>query len=217
MAPDEAPHAEPHTLERAVSLYRLEGVLRTARRKPATRRQARRDKALVHADQGDQQPRERRQRPSGNGARPRKESGDARRGGRRGSDRGSRVRPRVHRDPTQLRRSSRRAAKLAEYASLRARTSRSHGPWCCCTSRRQISPSLRRKRLRATAVDWNLGTISPIRGWPAVLSIQMHSRNRDLQRRPPSSTRVRSARDARRLDGGRRSPAVSDPRASSRG
>lgn len=221
MAPDEAPRAKPHALESTVSLHGLKSVLRAAGCEPTARREARRNPALVAADQGDQEPGDRGQCPSENRARSRKQrrlrrtfggvSGLRRRG--HWALAGGRL---VHEVPTQPTRSSRKLEKVAAYASFRARISKSRGPWRCWTSRRQISPSRRRKRLRATAVDWNLGTISPIRGWPAVLSIQMNSRNRDLRRRPASRTRVRSARDARRLDCRRRSLVVSGSRAWSR-
>jgi len=59
------------------------------------------------------------------------------------------------------------SAKRDPYASRRARMTTSHGGTPATSCRRQTSRSHRRKRLRATAVDWNFGTISPTLGWPA--------------------------------------------------
>jgi hypothetical protein len=79
--------------------------------------------------------------------------------------------------------------------------------------RRHTSSSRRRKRLRATAVDWNFGTISPSRGWPVVLSVQLNSSDRLRCRRPSERHRARSAWLTRRRGRGSRSLVVSGSRA----
>src|SRR5438128_2276053 len=62
--------------------------------------------------------------------------------------------------------SARRTAKGAAYAARFARTMTSTAGSCDNTPRRRISRRRRRKRLRATAVDWKRGTMIPVRGWP---------------------------------------------------
>jgi len=113
----------------------------------------------------------------------------------------------------QARSSARSAPNVAPYASRRVRMSRSHAGCAARTSRRQASFSRRRSRFRSTAVAWNRGTISPMRGWPTVLSIQMNSRNADRRRRPLARHRRMSAARASRRDRGKLSLSVRPARA----
>src|SRR5437870_11040397 len=63
--------------------------------------------------------------------------------------------------------SARRTANEAAYATRFARTTRSTGGSDASVWRLRISLTRRRKRLRATAVNWKRGTTIPVRGWPA--------------------------------------------------
>lgn len=186
VAPGDPASAEPATAYDPVALYCFEGVLRTGRVEPAAGGDPGRDEPLVAPNQeGECLP-----GPPG--------------------DRGHAAKPSRH--PSN---SARRVANGTRYASRRARTIRSTGGIPGCMSRRQISLIRLRKRLRATAVDWNFGTISPIRGWPAELSIQITSRCPSRRLRPWSKVRRISADALRRPERGRRSSLVRIPRACS--
>src|SRR5437773_5600032 len=67
---------------------------------------------------------------------------------------------------TTLLSSARSAAKEAAYAMRFARTTRSIAGSDASASRLRISRTRRRKRLRATSLNWKRGTMTPVRAWP---------------------------------------------------
>ena len=72
--------------------------------------------------------------------------------------------------------SARSPAKEAAYAERFARTTRSIAGTRASSSRLSNSLRRRRRRLRATAVNWKRGTMMPTRGWCARVGRQANSR-----------------------------------------
>jgi hypothetical protein len=85
-----------------------------------------------------------------------------------------------------------------------------------CSSRRHNSLSRRRRRLRATAVCRNRGTISPKRPWPTRPGAQMMSKCSRRARRPAVITRRMSLPRTSLRERGMRSSWLRRGRASSR-
>lgn len=192
MTPGQASHSQPSAADHAMAGYRLQRVLRARGVKPATRRQERRNEQLVGANQ-------QRDRSTRKSEDPSSRYNDGITASRHASS------------------SPRNSAKVASYALGRARTTRSQAGCRPCTSRRHTSRNRRRTRLRATADDWNRGTISPIRGWPVSFSAQMTSRCSVRWRFPSVRHRRMSELRASRLARSRCSLPVRNPRASTEG
>lgn len=176
----------PNTENQSITFHRLECVLRATGTEATAGRKGGRYKPLVPANQCRANP-----------TRPLKD---------RGQD------PGVF-DCTHPSTSALRSLGRAVYVAGRVRTTMSIGPKCGSPPRRQISFNCLRKRLRATAFDWNFGTINPSLGWPASFTNQAISRCVVRWRRPRLMTRRTSLGEARRSRRAKPSEVVSSRRA----
>jgi hypothetical protein len=188
MTSGQASQSQPSTANNSVARHCFQRILGTGRMKPAARWQKGRDEELISADQ-------QRRCSTGKGDDPPDHYSEGMIASRHANN------------------SPRNCAKVAWYALGRARTTRSHAGCMPRTSRRHTSRSRRRTRLRATAEDWNRGTISPIRGWPVSFLAHTTSRCCVRYRVPCSRQRRMSELRASRWARARRSLAVRTLRA----